>query len=688
MRLKTRIIIALATIAAVTAIHATAYLVPRLWHERARLYPGAYEKAVRILKEEFGDAAVARGVITIPRGRVVAPYRGTVDVSLMTVVLSPPGESSWVVARHFDAVLPYCTVGRISREKAKGIWVTLSYLGSAEVAGTPPVVPATFDLRAFEPAVFSDRSFQGVARDRRGCEKVSVANGSIEAAVRGLLQRRLSEDGVAHEGVVTSRNERDLCEGLKALIEQCLPPRGPADGQCVEVPLEDYTFTQGRGALGYLRAVSKYMSDRPSPFAALQRLPWVGGAIRRWQTARKQSHRRLTTYYPVDDLIRFVEVSDGKDKSELRDTLVDAAFANSATPGSEDWERMTDAQRAGAYRKNFARSVLRTKWPDKWPYLMLLYSGRLSRESKTANPSHKRDTLSPDDFFLAMLALDEDDNVKGEASDTPDRLTRDPQYVRLLKETAEKRARRGSGTAVRADASVWLGSVYSKGYDVGDIDAYIRRVLRRDDLAREKWRACYLINAVGGTSASGLVPLLAGIVNEPEKVFRDDLPADTRLEIREAAAGALTRIGDASAVDAAIRFLSRPITYQEDLIVYMLVNGLGDAGEKRALTILGGLRTTGPPPPRGLTLEPRQWDTDDECVRTAIIKITIKNTPNRAECFASMSARDRRLMTVSDLTRLFTRDELVTLLADPRCQGERAEILSAFLLQRQAEMTR
>lgn len=82
---KKRILIALA---AILAVHAAFYCVPRVYCAWPRFYEAEYNEAVAILKDVVGAEAVEKGIVTIARGRVSVPFEavaGTHDSNPMGI---------------------------------------------------------------------------------------------------------------------------------------------------------------------------------------------------------------------------------------------------------------------------------------------------------------------------------------------------------------------------------------------------------------------------------------------------------------------------------------------------------------------------------------------------------------------------------------------------------------------------
>jgi len=700
--LRKRIFIA---VTAIAVIHLAFYVGPRWWYTRPRFYPKGYEKAVSILKEEFGEAAVERGVFSIPKDAVVVPYKGfakvqdTLSRTEFHVYLA--GDGAYF---YFDGLRGkewVALAARTTAETGRDAWAELAYLERTVIRGdiTPDCEIQTYGTyTVFCDRVRLDRGVENGSYD--AMERMHEERGVISYAKSELRARAVRAILEANSAVFASEAEQRR-EVLRAILGASVPPRSSWDRERILRLAGAYGEIAGEGDLGTLRRLKSAQFVRPWYWFAY-RLPVIGtwleakrglaGYVGVGPMAVAPRSDHLMSYVNLDGHIWAVEALAGKSSAERLRVLSETAF------GSGRPDNLTIVHEAG---KRLAR-----EFPQEYGDLLAGNFRPFYDESKiAADPSWWAKTIAADEPLARLIAAEPYRGAEPSVCAALYRMTGDKSYLDRLKDVVRARIGRDrSRAAMRA-----LLDAYAKDRSLVDIPEFAREVLGVISLTTEGegrdplkalWLGTNMIDFMIPADDSRCVEILSELVNEPEKVLEAAFAQSPRGRTLWAeAAKALGRSGLPEARDALMRKAESPGFLDDKTVAACVLRGLAISGEPRALPVLRDLAVKAfldavhDGGANAIALGPGR---DFRNAAAAAAAVELASAPDRCERFATLDLAEvagepkgnyanrvpaRTVIPSTVLSCIFSADDLRLILADYRCAEVRGNVITALYIK-------
>jgi len=684
LRRKRAVILAVAACAVACALSC---IVPRLWCSRPRFYADAYADATALLKQEFGDAAVSRGVISIPKDAIVVPWRAEaatysalIDASAFVSVNS----RSYLV-RHLRNKAVECA--RVPRQDARRAYAVLAYIDRVRTDGGDALVAALGDGLYFNVggSELSDRSWPWLNAKRvvqlppsepfsmrlepvNPMLSTSNAPKQISELVCDMARARFIESLDASREGAFSQGGKVAFAALDAVMRPAVPPLNKWDRLRLESLENDYLASGGRKALPLLKTIC---AGPPYPwYTFLARVP-VFRSILKFQ---RPEHRFWPVSSDIYGGIWALEQVDGRSDAEQMSLLAAAAFPNShqaivsARSGPEGLGRM---------RK--ARALLQQRFPDKWRALLVeKYAALPDANYPLISWDDKEYFLIPanpvpgDETVLQLLAADTSTVARMRAYAQLHALTHAAACIRALEDAVMSSLNHDPHAACAAiDA---LAGVYKRDPAAFDMLAFARTVLASITGGREnEGQGVSVVNGIEAIAGAEFVPLLSDVLCDPDRVFSPLCGKDTRHYIQQRAALALAHAPGDVAFKTLTGYVVRDYPDSDLPVTYDAVSALAMRGDPRAIPALRVVAA------RGANKPAFPYDSDAPAhARRAMISIGVKNAPSPSEAFAVLPPEDRAIFACRELPYFLSKSDLMTLLADDRTRPNRAAILATL----------
>jgi len=689
MSMKKRVLIA---IVAIAAVHAAFYAIPRWWYSRPGVCPEAYENAISLLKEDFGAASVERGIVAIPKTPISVPYRGVSycfsSARNVELYIRIAGDQSWILHIDWHGVV---RAKRVSFAKARQLWALFTYLDSADTTCARGPVPQ--DSRISLAADYlADRTWPWSSRkdkyeDTVGLYDERPLTAIVREIARGAAIRNLpvSDDGWLRD--------REAGPAIEAIIRASLPPRSDWDRMRIGCLADYYLHTAGRHALPLLRKIDA--CNHKSFPAFCYKLPLIGKMLQARFDAGQIDINSASPY------LRVLATLEGKSNDGQFAALVKIAFPD-AREGAAGGGSAREAAMASD-DKWAARYTLGRGWPAKWRDLLVENYGKLTSLDKKYFLPSNNPGIPGDERFVRMVADDaalaqskDFDEVEARVHAVADiyRMTKDAAAIARLKDivTHEKAA----NPAAAGMAMAALIDLYSNDRGVGDMPAFAMEALRSglgsvvpdEAHSNQPRNICErILQIVGRGRSEGFIPLLAAILNEPERMFGADCGEAEKRVLAERAAMALGEYPCTASADALVRFLDRPAA-ENGPVERAAVASLRKMGGAEALGALERMRhrleerplTTGA---TGTAADDHRIMSDN--LQRAMLLINIRSAGSPRDRYASLSAAERSVITCADLRSCFGLGDLQALLVDESCAEAKVKVMTAICETRYLE---
>ena len=668
-----------AAVIAIAVIHAGFYLAPRWWYGRPRVYREAYDEARGILEEQFGEKAVADGVVSIPDESVTVPYSGQVlwDNNnwwpALNVFIGGPDGDSWVVfGREVRGCALEVTAARTSWQRARGIAAVFAYLDRVRVETGEPASPGGPDQ---SPMAIADLTGP-VRRTAKMCEALKLAT-APDLAFSGAPE--------------------EVAKALGDIIRASLPPRSDADIFRLTGFLALQRELAAKDSLAFLKRIKALAARRTARHPLVYRIPFLGKAIR-IRDERTGFLRSVWERLPFE--IWAIENDfDTRPKEEQAAFLLKMAFR----AFGED----------GLLPANAARDLLELRYPDALAnYYAEHYTGAKGSEDVNLLMRLRAEWVDMPGVrrLLRLVAANDSSEFQPRACMLLYLATSDGALIATLKKTAKEETFTNTPRAVEALRG--LSEIYALDKGAFDAPAFYREFLAEMTRPRPapptapfptppptditgNW---LMINrdafyVMTDRQDAAFLPLLDDCLNSPEKVFRAEAAVPSRVrELRRYAAQALGRYRSAEAAEILIRHLSRFRLTEGPDLARAAIRSLGSIGRPEALPVLEGLRDDAikvreeaqKGPPSGVYMGESLPDDLDETIRL----LELKNASDPVSYY--FEALDKRPSPFSTrvLGDAMSAEHLRTLLADNTRRTSRAIILWALVSKNSSEARR
>jgi hypothetical protein len=258
LTLRRRIIIA---VLAIAVIHALFRWLPGYIERRPRFYGDAWARAVEILKEEVGPAAVENGVFYIPREgawRFTSAFM--VRPSLDAIVWHPGPDLSALLDRK---------VARLSRREAQQLLATFRYLSLVKVRTMPP--PCR-DRTRLEFYVFDGRH---MLLDYDGRQQGNLFDVRVASNAVGRFSRMLA----VSDDIEPVESDDEIASALCRVLKSCTPPRNRFEAALIDHAANGLWQHPARDAVPDLAIVNRLIRTRQREGRwsdVFRKLPLVG----------------------------------------------------------------------------------------------------------------------------------------------------------------------------------------------------------------------------------------------------------------------------------------------------------------------------------------------------------------------------------------------------------------------------
>jgi len=661
--------------AAVVIVHVAFYAGPRWWYSRPRFYPEAHEKAVGALEGVVGPAAVERGVFTIPRQPVVAPYRGCATAfgtgGIHFLYIGAPRDDSFVIDVVDEGYGLYTiAAARLSWEKARSAWGTLQYLCRVEPAFNGMVTGwrhLAYDMGAFSYETwFTTRVTTGFdepwLRGEPGAAATSFVRASARQLACGAIMREMREYNTSQiDNKALLRAVADIIH--KSLGATSWDTFGNTSLGCL---VEPYADMAGRDALPLLREIDSWRTREANARRLAQWFNWAP-FLKSYLEDRAQwfSDRQPPD---VADETRMVTALGGKSTDEQLAELVKIATSPSAT----GWKYPFNAQR-----------LLVNRWPEAWKTYLADNYASLSPDVRRMVPE-----LESSDR-LARLVADDAENLAQAymtgilCKDDPKELITRLEKIATAQLDRAAALKSNNGRTIndlrRITRTLFDGCKEEPAASEAR-ELVLRLIKHATPEAWADWTADEMVVGATESDSASATAALADILNSPDRAFALECMALRAVQLRAKAVVALGRRDQQAARGALLAYLRGSHPREEEKVTSAVVDAVGDSGDDRALPILEEMLARCPT---------AGSDTDEtvagpsgvsaRALRRAIIAIRVANAADRVGSFASLDAKDQRLIRAESLAWRFNTNELRALLADDRCREARAAIYNALV---------
>jgi len=534
--MKKRILIA---VLAIAAMHAAFYAIPRWWYSRPRVYPQAYEKAMGVLKEQFGEQAVEKGMAAIPRDKLAVPYEGrlvlvneTYDGNYQTLLyLRASGGESCLFHKDADHGVE---AGRLSWERAREAWAEIAYIERL-ITHVPASIGAETPYAGSGSTDFTwphRRDVTWVTPYRR--DSFGFLTDSITPFARAAAWERLVDDARTSGELTAVTDCRPLMPAMSEMLGRSRPPASAFDTITLNMLLPTFAEHAGRRELSFLR---RFFFPAPDPLALLRRLPLVGAFIK----PRPQKPDK-SPWPVVEGYVWVIENLDGKSESEQVAAL--SAKANAAlSTWQEDreWPAVWD--------------TFQKRWPKQCAQYLAGNYGKVNSYIRNA-PVVSEDLVATGGQLARIVADDSSSRLQVFANIVLFEETGNRVYIDRAQDivVATNFAQEGSASRKLED----LVSFWERRRNAFDMEAFARRVLAKP--AEEFYSAYWTISRLGRIDDEGCTRALLDAALDPEKVLSKSLSPDNRKYMRHCALDSLNPRRTREHEDELITYLDRELS--------------------------------------------------------------------------------------------------------------------------------
>jgi hypothetical protein len=651
-----------AFVAAAAIVHIAFYAGPMWWYSRPRVYPEAYEKAVGILKEEFGEKAVEKGLIAIPRQAISLPYEGQAYVSgggQRLVIDLRPGRDSCVFGVSAESTAP---VARVSFERARDLWAIAFYLRWSHAA-LRQNVSLEFGRPGYDmgKGMFVERTWLSRRVSTTELPQEQMINGQLCTYFGNLLPS--TPDNGIHEAawarlIETLRARGELSrpcaadesqDAMKQTIEACFPCADKWDVEIANSLLRTYAENARKADLRLLKRIEA--GSKPSP-EWLTRVPVIGQRIADWDERRREYQVLRGPSPPVWGATHLA----GKSREEHFRILVAAAL-----------------QKRGATYDDFshyaAHKILSDTREREWQEYLADHYESVSAEDFMA-------VCLGDNRLTRIIAEDNQSKRQALAWGALYGSTGDRRYADRLEKAAFGAA---SPEKDKVDAALWLLPSLCKSDSNYDFAKLMRDMLARMTAAYEGMGSsiAYALESAGTPACDAL---LVEIVARPDGVLPNDFAASGEgQDLRWQAGNALARRATADIARALVPYVARGCREGEARIWGSAVGAIGKAGDDAAIQMLEAMAASGaygaasPNEPQPVY-----------AIRHALALRRVMTVPQPVPAYLALDGDARWSLSARDLAQLTT-EQLKELLATDAAAEQRVRILSALLWKRTPE---
>jgi len=656
MSIKKRVLIA---VLAIAAVHTAFYAIPRWRYSRPRVYPQAYEKAVGILKEEFGEKAVEKGIFTIPREAISLPYEGQAYVAggrERLIIDLRAGRDSYVFGVSTESS---ATVARVSFERARELWAVVHYLRRAHAALEPNVVLMLgYHQREVGKGAFIERTWLKRRVLTTELPRTMVINGQRSINLGDLLPP--TPDNGIHEGawaglIAALRATGELSrpcgadesqDAIKRLIETCFPCADQWDVDILSSLLRTYAMNARKADVSLLKRIEA--GSKPSP-DWIRRLPVIGRRVYEWHESR-MAYQVLRG--PSAAVWGALHLAGRNSEEQFRILLNTVVQGPSAKVDDDSWRA--------------ALEILRETRLDEWQGYLADHYQSLSARINEFSPRFG------DDRLTRLVAEDNSSRQQPFAQAALLARAGDMRYAAALEEAALNSASTGTH---KVTAALWALPSLCRSDPNYDFPKIATALLSRLSSAPTV-QPSSIVGALENAGTPACDALLVKIVSEPDGVLPSEFVAtrDGR-ELRGDAANALSHRANPEIARALIPFVARGNREGETWIWRSAVAIVAGSGDDTALKTLQEMAASG-----SYGAASRDEPNPAYIVTRALALRQLARAPQPVAAYLALDNETRWSLSARDLTQL-TAEQLKELLyAD--APEQRVRILSALLQKR------
>ena len=642
LSLKRRIALA---IAAIVAIHAAFYVGPRLWYSWPRFYPQGYAQAVSILRETFGDAAVDKGVVTIPRESIVVPYEGAKYAGCCYLRLE--GDSVTLLTTGF----PKARVAHVKGKAARDLWAEWKYLENVRI-DTPNTRLLGGDVR-FKLTWYFEIDYE----PRNDSEREAF---NEYLTVCEILERAQFKRVIERPNIAFTEDPKAVQPVVRALARGGLRVRSPY----YYVDVRDAYFEHlDKGELAFLKRLDRKAHRKAPGWVAT--IPAVGDKLRRWYEGQGRCF--------CGEIWEFEQLR-GKSPAEQVAILSEAALGRGAGNSGLKISRKD------------AMAIFAKGFPDEWRKFVMAKGFVLGPQERcSAIPKHGQVKPS-DEEFLRFACKDPERFVRVCARSALYSLTKDAADL----------------DAFMAEADP-VNPQYTYAHDFvrqlleGELcpmleeDAAVREVLARTlKLIDSAWSASCtwsednkcdftfkIFEAVCRSDGDFASAFADELLNDPQKVLSADVPASRVDKLRMAA----LMDGSKASTEALVAYAWSALACEPAPgAVEQLACLFSNRGDRRALPALEALLASEERrADDGSDAEAARFrDYDRRMLREGVIFLKLKSASDPLAYLRSLASEERASVYRYAFEELFTREEVQGLLVDESLEDFRGEILHAL----------
>jgi hypothetical protein len=681
--LKVRVLVA---VVAIAIVHVAFYATPRWWYSRARVYDGAYRRAVAVLTEEFGEAALKDGPVAIPRMKISVPYRGQATICnekmrAAILYLDRPGKDSYLLYQNetFDL-----EAAALSSEQARTMWATLEYLSRVIVAArmSPPGTYYPEKVGGFVDRTLGSRGIRYVISDQYEYSAPAVA--MRRAAWERAFFRLVSDMRFNRE--IQLVDAAKLVPAMRTVVAASLPADNCLDAVVARVVLRPYLEQVGKEDLPILKRIEATRGV----LGMLVKLPFVGPRLK----AREERLARYAATSLAAD-IWAAQMIAGKSDEDAFQTLVRATGLKGNVPYTRD-----QCRKAGW--------LLTKRWPRRWGDLLADNYQSLPGGSNAFSFSLR------DDRLTRLVAADPQSSIRMSANMTLFEKTGAAQFMRGVLEAAEKAA----VSDPQFYAVTWIFEQYGKDHAACDAPAFARRVLRSVtrkglyEVIYGGWPATtgyesLIVRLLGETPGDECAQVLLDVALQPDAVLNPALSADDRAGLMKQAAMVLTSRAEPLVSDALAAYLdgARPpqdagaallsagalvdaALPKDEAVVFDSILALRRHGGPKALPALEKLiAAEAAKDPAGAAQSPPDMAKRVGLLRIAAMAVAFRSAADHVRALAAIDEKERVYIDQGDLAQACSVDELKAIIENSALMDMR-EKASAALMERSRQAER
>jgi len=653
MRMRWRIVIA---VAAIAAVHAAFYAVPRWRATRPAFHGEEYEKVNAMLAEEFGRGAVVKGIVSIPKDELPLPYSGRAMVcrgsgSIM-LYIGGPGKASYLFREDWRAGV---SVAEIDWQRARSIWALVEYSTRAKAAvrfieGRRPLMrPMPYGLADTTWPIRRGRRYGLTER----FPKEDVWPPTGDDLVTGAVKCRLVDElGSSDLRWVSERG--DIKRALAQVIEAVTPARDDLDRHIASALAGGYAKCAGSADSAFLRRLASGRVRMPSWTFAL---PLVGERLKAWDGYRQHLRGPLVS----------------------RGTAWEAETLNDATQAERERILSSIALNTGRAAneptvERRARQLFASQWPERWKgFLTENYPAQFDWTQCTGIK------LGPADKLTQLVAADKRSWCYYDANLTLYKATKDERYL------ANMEARMLVDVLGNFEYSgVYLPELLSAYRDdrsyVG-VPVLVRKLVA--GLAGRADAAEVITRELAEAHAEEFDGMLLDIIFEPGKMLNRGLADRDAFNIRRLALENLLAGENPTVESAVIGYIEKEDRPSELGLKLYAATVLANVGHQQSLPALRkALAMSEGAAPSNLIVEAGDRKALPLNLPAAVATLEFRCSPRPMGHYLSLNAEGRRLIGVTALSGCLDEDELKTLLADDRCADARDTVFSAIVDKR------